>query len=342
MALGLSLGLTPVVRALARKTGALCYPNERSVHRVPVPYLGGVSIYLASVLAVSLIKSPKDPVLVRALTYGGVFILIVGLVDDLVGLKPWQKALGQILSGVLVLALRINISFVSDPWSNTVKVLGFLAVPVTLFWIVSFENLINFSDGLDGLAAGVTAITATVIVFAANKAGAPKVCPVAAAIAGSVLGFLPYNFHPASIFMGDAGALYLGLALASLSIQGLVKSAVLMSVFAPLLALLIPISDAAFAIIRRRSAGMPASRADRDHLHHRLLELGLGHRQCVYIIYFVSMGFGALGLVASFIPLAQGVSIAGVAVVALLLTMHRTGLLSVRQVRNRTDDRSST
>lgn len=330
-ALGLSLVLTPAVRAFARKVKALSYPNERSVHRIPIPYLGGVAIYVASVAAMLLSKAAKDPALIKALVSGGFVILVVGIVDDLAGLKPWQKLIGQFLSGIPVLMSRVSISFVTDPVTGTVKLLGMAALPITLIWIMSFENLINLSDGLDGLAAGVTAITAVVIVFAASKAGAPRVCPVAAAVAGSVLGFLPYNFHPASIFMGDAGALYLGLALAVLSIQGLVKSTVMMSVFAPLLTLLIPISDAAFAVIRRKFMGMPASGADRDHLHHRLLELGLGYRQSVFIIYLVSLGFGALGLVASFIPIYQGASIAGLAVMALLVVMHRTGLLTVNR-----------
>lgn len=340
-ALGLSLGLTPAVRVFARRVKALSYPNERSVHRTPIPYLGGVAIYVASVAAMLLSKAPKDPALIKALASGGLVILVVGIIDDLAGLKPWQKLIGQFLSGIPVLLSRVSISFVTDPVTGAVKLLGMAALPITLIWIMSFENLINLSDGLDGLAAGVTAITAVVIVFAAGKAGAPRVCPVAAAVAGSVLGFLPYNFHPASIFMGDAGAMYLGLALAVLSVQGLVKSTVMMSVFAPLLTLLIPISDAAFAVIRRRSTGMPASRADHDHIHHRLLELGLGHRQSVLIIYLVSLGFGALGLVASFIPVYQGASIAGLAVTALLVAMHRTGLLTVSGRSNGRSNRHS-
>jgi UDP-GlcNAc:undecaprenyl-phosphate GlcNAc-1-phosphate transferase len=224
-AFALSLIGTPLVRHLARRAGALVYPSDRSVHKVPVPHLGGVAIYVSSVAAM-LISRPLDRTAESALIFGGLVILAVGVVDDFFKLKPWQKALGQVASAGIVMAIGVDISFLTNPFSHTPTVLGALALPLTLGWIVSFENLVNLSDGLDGLAAGVAGITATVIVFASAKAGAFGIPPAAAAIAGSVLGFLPYNFHPASIFMGDAGAMYLGLALAVLSVQGLVKSAV--------------------------------------------------------------------------------------------------------------------
>ncbi len=167
------------------------------------------------------------------------------------------------------------------------------------------------------------------MVFAAARAGASGITSAAAALAGSVLGFLPFNFHPASIFMGDAGAMYIGLALAVLSVQGLAKSAVFMSILVPLLTLMVPISDVAFAVIRRSLAGTSFARKDHDHLHHRLLELGLGQRQAVLIIYAVSLGFGILGMISSFVPVAQGGPIAGLAILGLLVVAHRAGLLTI-------------
>ncbi len=328
VALALSLVLTPAVRWFATKVNALCRPNSRSIHSVPIPYLGGVAIYLASILGM-LVSPYHDRGGFRAVLVGGFVILVVGLIDDLWVLKPWQKVVGQTLSALVVVFLGASISFVTDPFSGAVKLLGALAIPITIMWVVSFENLINLSDGLDGLAAGVGLITALVMAFASMKAGRSATSPLAAALAGSLLGFLPFNFHPASIFMGDAGAMYIGLALAVLSVQGLVKSAVAMSVFAPILTLMVPIFDAAFAIIRRRLAGQFFAKGDQDHLHHRLLELGMGQRQAVIAIYLVSLAFGALGMISAFAPVSRGGPIAGLAVLAVLGMAHKAGLLTV-------------
>ncbi len=324
----LAIVLTPLVRALARKFGAMAHPNERSVHTRPVPYLGGVAIYAASVAAI-LITGPQDKATQQGIIFGGLFILMVGIIDDLYTLKPWQKILGQFGSALVVVAFGVDITFMTDPFTGTIRFIGPFAIPLTVLWVVSFENLINLSDGLDGLAAGISGITALVTVFVSARAGVPSVSLAAAAIAGGVLGFLPYNFHPASIFMGDAGAMYLGLALSVLAVQGLVKSTVAMAVFAPILALLVPISDAAFAIIRRSALGQPVSRADHDHIHHRLLELGLSQKKAVVAIYLVTAAFGLLGLFSTFLPVAGSGPIAGLAVLGIFLAAHKLGILTM-------------
>ncbi|HHY75601.1 MAG TPA: undecaprenyl/decaprenyl-phosphate alpha-N-acetylglucosaminyl 1-phosphate transferase [Firmicutes bacterium] len=323
-----SFGLTPLMRLIAKKTGAMCYPNSRSVHKVPVPYLGGVSMYIGSVVAMYAVRG-GDASAFRAIALGGLVILVVGVIDDLWPLKPWQKLIGQIASGIVVVRLGVSISFLKDPFSGEILLLGALAFPLTLLWVVSFENLINWSDGLDGLAAGIVGIASTTMIFAMDKAGAFHVAPEAAALAGAALGFLPFNFHPASIFMGDAGAMYLGLALSVLSVQGLVKSAVAMSILAPILTLMVPISDMAFSILRRKLSGRPASQADKDHIHHRLLELGMSQRQAVLAIYLVSLCFGALGLVSGFVPLSTGGPLAGLAVLCMFAVAYKAGLLSL-------------
>lgn len=319
----------------AQRVGALYRPNSRTVHKVPIPLLGGVAIYVSSVAALLFSRPrPLDATAEHALIFGGLVILIVGVIDDLHPLKPWQKLIGQVLSAGVVVAAGVSISFLTNPLSGTLAVLGLVAVPLTLLWVVSFENLVNLSDGLDGLAAGITGITATVMIFASARVGAFGIPPAAAAIAGSVIGFLPYNFHPASIFMGDAGAMYLGLALAVLSVQGLVKSAVFMSVLAPIFALMVPISDTAFAIVRRKLTGQPVSEADHDHLHHRLLELGMGQRKAVLSIYLVSLVFGSLGLISGFVPVSRGGPIAGLAVLGLFAAAYKAGLLTVNGRKN--------
>jgi len=341
IAFAMALIITPMVRTFAKKVGAMVQPSSRSVHKIPVPHLGGIAIYVSSVVAM-LLSGPLDTTAEIALIVGGFVILAVGVIDDIYDLKPWQKAIGQVLSAGVVIALGVSISFMTNPFSGVLNVLGVIAIPLTLIWVVSFENLVNFSDGLDGLAAGIVAVTATVIVFASYKAGAYGIPPAAAAIAGSVLGFLPYNFHPASIFMGDAGAMYLGLALAVLSVQGLVKSAVFMSVLAPLLALMVPISDTAFAIIRRKFSGQSVSHADHDHLHHRLLELGLGQKNAVLSIYLVTILGGVLGLISGFSPIETGGPIAGLVVIVLFAAANRAGLLTISRKNGKSQaDQSS-
>ncbi|HHY44723.1 MAG TPA: undecaprenyl/decaprenyl-phosphate alpha-N-acetylglucosaminyl 1-phosphate transferase [Firmicutes bacterium] len=328
LAFVISFGLTPLIRMIAKKTGAMCYPNSRSVHRTPIPYLGGIAMYLGSVITMSVLKTGEN-IAFPAIALGGLVILIVGVIDDLWPLKPWQKLIGQFISAVVVVRLGVSISFLTNPFSGEILLLGSIALPLTLLWVVSFENLINWSDGLDGLAAGIVGITSATMIFAMNEAGAVHVAPEAAALAGAAFGFLPFNFHPASIFMGDAGAMYLGLALSVLSVQGLVKSAVAMSILVPILTLMVPISDMAFSILRRKLSGKAASQADKDHIHHRLLELGMSQRQAVLAIYLVSLGFGALGLVSGFVPLSTGGPLAGLAVLGMFVVAYRAGLLSL-------------
>jgi len=336
----LALTLTPLFRRLARRLGALSYPNERSVHKEPIPYLGGVAIYVSSIAAILAI-GPQDKSTQQGIIWGGLIILIVGIIDDLYSLKPWQKVLGQLASAICVVALGVDITFVKDPFTGMFRFLGILAVPITIMWVICFENVINLSDGLDGLAAGLSGIAALVTVFASAEAGVPSVSLAAAAVAGSVFGFLPYNFHPASIFMGDAGAMYLGLVLSVISVQGLVKSTVALSVLAPILALLVPISDAAFAIVRRRASGKSVSSADHDHIHHRLLDLGLEHRQAVLAIYLVSAVFGVLGISSTFLPVYSSTTIAGLAIVGLFFIVHKTGILSISRSRNKNQENAS-
>lgn len=332
LAVVIAAALTPIARAFAVRVGALSYPNKRSVHTKPIPYLGGVAIYLASVVAV-LIVGVKDAVARNALIWGGGVILLVGVIDDLKNLRPWQKIAGQMISAAIAVGLGVNISFFTDPFTGNIKYLGVFGIPLTVFWIIAFENLVNLSDGLDGLCAGIVAIASAVMVFASARVGVGAISVAAAAIAGSVLGFLPYNFHPASIFMGDAGAMYLGYALAVLSVQGLVKSAAALTVLAPVFALLVPISDAAFAIVRRFAGGVPVMQADHDHIHHRLLELGLSQEKAVLSIYSVSLIFGALGLFSGFMPVYQGAPITVVAIAGLYLFAHRAGLLTINAKR---------
>lgn len=324
----MSLLLTPMVRELSRRLGAVAKPNNRTIHKVPIPNLGGIAIYISTIIALLLIGG-QDGVVKSALIIGGFVITLVGVIDDLYVLRPWQKALGQLLSAIVVVYLGVTIRFLADPFTGHFRVLGWFAVPITILWVVSFENLVNFSDGLDGLAGGIAGITALVTVIATAKAGVYSISTQAAVIAGSVLGFLPYNFHPASIFMGDSGAMFLGLALSVLAVQGMVKSAVALTMIAPVLALFVPISDLMFAVVRRKFSGRPVSQADNDHIHHRLVETGMGQKKAVLLIYTVSVIFGGLGLLSDAVPVGHGSILMGAAVLGLLFAGYKMGILTI-------------
>lgn len=330
LALVLSLALTPVVRWLARRAGAVARPVERSVHKVPVPHLGGVAIYLA--FAASLILNGGWELQnVQGILLGGLVILLVGVVDDLRNLRPGVKLLGQVAAAVVLVAFGLRIGWVTNPLGGLL-ILGYMSIPLTIFWVISFVNIVNLIDGLDGLAAGISTIAALVLLIMALRADqAPSVVLMAAALTGSALGFLPFNFNPAKIFMGDGGAMFLGFTLAALSVEGLLKSTLALALIIPVVVLGVPVLDTALAIHRRWRRGLPVSGADRDHLHHRLLRLGFSHREAVLAMYGVTawLGLGALAMVEATLP--QAFLILSFSGVFLYLGARRVGILDVKE-----------
>ena len=284
--------VTPGVISLAIKMGAMDAPDPRKVHKKPIPRLGGIGIYLAFMAAVLLTVDITNEML--GLLLGGTVIAAVGIIDDFKNLPAKVKLLGQIIAACILVAFDIRIDFISDPFGDFFY-LEYLAVPATIFWIVGLTNTVNLIDGLDGLAAGVSMIAAATILLVALQQGFILVAVLTAALAGSALGFLHYNFNPAKIFMGDTGSMFLGFMLAGISIIGAVKSAATIALIVPILALGLPILDTAFAIVRRYRGGVPIFKPDRGHLHHRLLDLGFTQRQAVLLMYVIS---GALGLSA--------------------------------------------
>ena len=284
--------VTPGVISLAIKMGAMDAPDPRKVHKKPIPRLGGIGIYLAFMVAVLFTVDMTNEMI--GLLLGGTVIAAVGIIDDFKNLPAKVKLLGQILAACILVAFDIRIDFISDPFGDFFY-LEYLAVPATIFWIVGLTNTVNLIDGLDGLAAGVSMIAAATILLVALQQGFILVAVLTAALAGSALGFLHYNFNPAKIFMGDTGSMFLGFMLAGISIIGAVKSAATIALIVPILALGLPILDTAFAIVRRYRGGVPIFKPDRGHLHHRLLDLGFTQRQAVLLMYVIS---GALGLSA--------------------------------------------
>lgn len=329
-----SMILTPLARICALKLGAVVQPKSRGVHTKPIPYLGGVAIYLAFVLSV-LFSFDYLPRPIMGLIIGGGFVVLLGVLDDRFTLSPKAKLIGQIIAAVIIILFDVRIRFLTNPLSGGMIVIrGFEGIPLTVFWIVAIMNIVNLIDGLDGLAAGITTIAAVTMLFAALQVGYGVIVLLTGALAGSALGFLPYNFNPARIFMGDAGSLFLGYALAVISIEGTLKSAATIALAIPIVTLGLPIFDTAFAIVRRYLNGRPIYEADKGHLHHRLLALGLNQRQTVIIMYLVS---GILGLSALFLSKVggkAGLSVIFIVFLSLFLGAQRVGVLKIHQGRN--------
>ena len=296
-AMVVALITTPVVKSLAFRVGAVDVPKDnRRMHDHPIPRMGGLAIFFGFLLSV-LIYVELTPELTGMLL-GGVIIVVLGIFDDIYALGAKFKLMVQIaaalvavLSGNVIEVLSNPNVFSSDLWWE----LGWLAYPVTIIWIVAITNAVNLIDGLDGLANGVSAISAATVLVIALICSEAQVAVVMAALVGACVGFLPYNLNPAKMFMGDTGATFLGFILSTMSIQGLFKFYAVISFAVPFLILGLPIFDTAFAMIRRMAHGQSPMHADRGHVHHRLIDMGLNQKQAVATLYVIS---GILGLSA--------------------------------------------
>lgn len=296
------LVIVPFVIKFAIKTNAMDAPDKRKVHHQPIPRIGGLGIYIGFMLSVLIISFTTNVAVghgveLAGLLLGGTFIIIVGLIDDYYDLPAKIKLLGQIAAACIMVSFDIRIDFLTNPFGDWIF-LEYLSVPVTVFWIVGLTNTINLIDGLDGLAAGVSTIASITLLLVAYEQGDVFVVFITAALVGSAMGFLKYNFNPARIFMGDSGSMFLGFILSGVSVIGMVKSAATIALIVPILALGLPILDTIFAIIRRYRNGVPIFKPDRGHLHHRLLDLGFTQRQAVLLMYIFSslLGLSAIAL----------------------------------------------
>ena len=285
----------PFTIKFAKKKGFLDVPkDERRVHKEPIPVGGGIAMVI-SVTILILYYLPINKGLIMTIL-ASLVIALSGLYDDKKDLSPKLKFLFQILAGVLLILGGMKIEFVTNPFDShdALLILNILSIPVTIFWVCGITNTINLIDGLDGLASGVSMICAISMFFITYKMGRYEVSMVCALVAGACLGFLPFNFNPAKIFMGDTGALYLGFMLSYISISGFLKQAAILMIFVPVLILGVPVFDTAFAMVRRKLSGKSMVEADKGHLHHRLLKMGLNQRQTVVILYSISAIFGVL------------------------------------------------
>lgn len=280
-----SFGITPIVKRMAYKVGAVDVPKDaRRMHSVPIPRLGGLAIAIAFLLTVLLFANVDEQM--RGILLGAVVILVLGVLDDCLTLRAWFKFLVQIFAAYLVTSHGCTIRYFSNPIvTSSVQYLdlGKWSVPITIVWIVAITNAVNFIDGLDGLAVGVSAISAATLLVIALLVAESNIAIVVAALLGACLGFLPYNFNPAKIFMGDTGSTFLGFILASLSIQGMFKLYAIISFAVPFLMLGIPIFDICFAIIRppgqapEPHEGGPGAHSPPPHRYGLFPKAGGGH-----------------------------------------------------------------
>ena len=302
-AVAISFLSTPLVKTLAYKVGAIDVPKDnRRMHKVPIPRLGGLAIFLAFLLS-ALIFADIDRQL-QGILLGSVIIVVLGALDDVLALKALPKLIVQILAAGVAVYHGCVIQFISNPnvfSSATYVNLGWLSVPITIIWIVAITNAVNFIDGLDGLAVGVSSISAASLIVIALMVAETNIAIILCALFGACLGFIPYNMNPAKIFMGDSGSTFLGYILATLSITGLFKMYAIISFAVPFLILGLPIFDICFAFLRRIAHGQNPMQADRGHVHHRLIDMGFTQKQAVAIAYMLTaiLGLAAVVLTSS-------------------------------------------
>jgi len=297
IAFGLSILFVPTVRNFCIKKGLYDLPNDRKIHHIPIPRLGGVGIWLSCVLTMSLLivvfwRYPHGNAL-SGMVAGGTILFIVGMIDDIRGLAPKIKLFFQILAAFVAYILGVQIIAVHIPFSTNVLYLGILSIPLTVIWIVAISNAVNFIDGVDGLAGGVTAISALTLGVVAYYTDQPIAALVAAVLAGTMLGFLAFNFHPAKIFMGDSGSLFAGFLLASIGVTGVLKT-VAATILLPILILSVPLLDITYAVFRRILKGKSPFIADGEHIHHKLLKAGISQNRTIIIFYLICIASGTI------------------------------------------------
>jgi UDP-GlcNAc:undecaprenyl-phosphate/decaprenyl-phosphate GlcNAc-1-phosphate transferase len=314
-----SILLTPLVKKFAFKIGATDKPNQRKVHSRIMPRLGGLAIFISFIIG-TLISKPNYLMYGEfhwSIIIGGFIIILTGMVDDVKEISPKIKLLGQVAAAaVVVIYGGLKVEFINLPFGGIID-FGYLSIPITMIWIIGITNAINLIDGLDGLAGGVSTIGLFSIAGMSMVMGNQYVTIMALIVAASTIGFLFYNFHPAKIFMGDTGALFLGYMIAVLSLLGY-KNITFISLIIPVIILGVPISDTFFAIIRRLVNKQPLSAPDKSHLHHCLLKIGFTHRQTVLLIYAMAALFG----LAAFIFSQSTVWGSIIIILALLITIE--------------------
>jgi UDP-GlcNAc:undecaprenyl-phosphate GlcNAc-1-phosphate transferase len=308
-----TLVLTPLVRDWSKRRGLVDEGGGRKIHKSPMPRLGGIAMFTGFAVAMGVeyagerfwgwgggMPTADGPFV--GFLIGLAIIFATGVIDDVTELSPAVKLTGQVVAALVPIAMGLRVDFIGNPFGGGLVQLGMMSWIVTLVWMVGFTNVINLIDGLDGLAAGVTAIAASSFLILAHQQNQLVAAAVAAALIGCCVAFPRYNFNPASIIMGDSGSMFLGFAMAGVSLLGVMKSVAAITLAVPLLIIGVPIFDTASAIIRRTRHGRPIQEADKGHIHHRLLDRGFNQRQTVVIIYIWSIGLALGGYAMRWAP----------------------------------------
>src|SRR5215204_2870107 len=333
--------LTPAVGRFARILGVVDQPGEaRRLHLRPIPRLGGIALLLG--IFVPALAFLQLGGAYRGILLGAAIATCVGVVDDFRGLPWWGKLGGQVAAAAVAVGSGVEVDRFTFPFLGIQDVPAWVGVPATMLWIVAIMNMVNFLDGMDGLASGICAIAGSTFAVIALSLGKPQAAILSAIVAGACFGFLRHNFYPARIFMGDSGALLLGFILATLSVQGLLKTAATVALFFPLLVLAIPIVDTSFVLAKRIKHGRPLYEADRTHLHHRFTNIGFSQRRAALYMYAWSAILAGAALSTRFIPFrAHGVwhlwptlAVAGIGLVALATSVYIVYLLEIVKLAN--------
>ncbi len=336
-ALLLALVLTPLCLRLIRAIRIFDYPDERKIHRRPVALMGGLAVYLAFFLTIAFFFF-WNPQLATELTWkrflglylGCSIILILGVFDDLFGSGAQLKFIVQGIAAAVLFYFGFRIDFITNPLGGVLEFDTFTSFLLTIFWVAAVTNAINLLDGLDGLAAGVSAIAATTlfVIALARTDIISAYCTLA--LVGSLLGFLPYNFYPARIFLGDTGSLLIGFILAAVGMLSLTRAVTAVALIVPIAALGIPVYDTTMAIIRRSRRGSNIFKADKEHVHHILLQAGLSQRQAMLLLCAISAYFGIIAYLCILVPNQYALLLVAVLAISVWLGVRLLGSLHIR------------
>ncbi len=341
VAFGVVVLLTPAVGGMARRLGVVDAPGGRRVNQLPVPRLGGLALFLGLLVpALAFLHTGHET---RGLLLGATVAVTVGIVDDFRGLPWFAKLGGQVAAAAVPVGFGVWIDRFTLPFLGIHTLTSAVGIPLTIVWIVAIMNMVNFLDGLDGLAAGVAAIAGLTFSVIALSLGKVDAAILSAIVFGACLGFLRHNFYPARIFMGDSGALLLGYVLATVAVQGLLKTAATVALFFPLLVLAVPIVDTTFVVVRRLKHRERVFEADQAHLHHRFLRRGFSQRRAALTIWGWCVSLAAGAFVTRFVPFrAHGVwhlwwtLLAGaIGLVAVLFSVYVVYVLEIAKLGNR-------
>lgn len=291
--------LTPYMARVGKKQNMIDIPGHRKIHEEAIPNLGGIVIFFGFLLSLLFVVQIEGQI--KALLIGGVIILLLGVVDDIVDLSPKHKFIIQMVPALIVIIY--NSDLINSFIVNQLKIfdlLGYLLYPILIFWIVGVTNSINLIDGLDGLACGISLIALVTFLILGLRQNLEALSLISIALAGSILAFLKFNFYPAKIFLGDSGSTFTGFMLASIGALWVLNSRNAFFILIPIIILALPIVDTLFAIWRRYRGHYPIFQADKGHLHHRLLTRGIAHKNVVFILWGISAICSVIAFVLTF------------------------------------------